>query len=212
MDSCEFWIPAVCRTCKIIVLGDAGVGKTSLTHLYCTGKFPEKTDSTIGVDFRERLVHVGGDKIKVQLWDTAGQERFRKCMVQHYYRNVHAVVFVYDVTNAASFRSLPFWMEECQQHMLGPDVPRVLVANKADLVTVASTIEQARHLAEVHSMPFYVFSAKGGSKEQVDTIFSKLVLQASKQRRKKPEPARSIKLPSKANAVEEKKDKWTCNC
>lgn len=152
--------------------------------------------------------------VQVQLWDTAGQERFRKCMVQHYYRNVHAVVFVYDVTNVASFRSLPLWMEECQQHLLGPDVPRVLVANKVDLVTLstASTIEQARHLAEVHSMPFYLFSAKGGSREQVDAIFSKLVQQISRQRVKKTEAVRCIKLCPKANTVEEKKEKGICNC
>lgn len=135
-------------------------------------------------------------------------------MVQHYYRNVHAVVFVYDVTNVASFRSLPLWIEECRQHLLGPDVPRVLVANKADLVAMnkASTVEQARHLAEVHSMPFYLFSAKGGSKEHLDVIFNKLVQQISKQRGKKTEAVQSIKLTPKANTVEEKKEKWSCNC
>lgn len=49
--------------------------------------------------------------LQVQVWDTAGQERFRKSMVEHYYRNVHAVVFVYDVTNMASFRNLQTWIE-----------------------------------------------------------------------------------------------------
>lgn len=48
---------------------------------------------------------------QVQVWDTAGQERFRKSMVEHYYRNVHAVVFVYDVTKMASFRNLQTWIE-----------------------------------------------------------------------------------------------------
>lgn len=47
----------------------------------------------------------------MQVWDTAGQERFRKSMVEHYYRNVHAVVFVYDVTKMASFRNLQTWIE-----------------------------------------------------------------------------------------------------
>lgn len=48
---------------------------------------------------------------QVQVWDTAGQERFRKSMVEHYYRNVHAVVFVYDVTKMTSFRNLQTWIE-----------------------------------------------------------------------------------------------------
>lgn len=61
---------------------------------------------------------------QLQLWDTAGQERFRKSMVQHYYRNVHAVLFVYDVTCPASFGSLSSWVEECRQNSLGQEVPR----------------------------------------------------------------------------------------
>ncbi|CAF88264.1 unnamed protein product, partial [Tetraodon nigroviridis] len=61
---------------------------------------------------------------QLQLWDTAGQERFRKSMVQHYYRNVHAVLFVYDVTCPASFSSLTSWVEECRQNSLGHEVPR----------------------------------------------------------------------------------------
>lgn len=64
--------------------------------------------------------------VQLQLWDTAGQERFRKSMVQHYYRNVHAVLFVYDVTCPASFGSLTSWVEECRQNSFGHDVPRYL--------------------------------------------------------------------------------------
>lgn len=63
---------------------------------------------------------------QLQLWDTAGQERFRKSMVPHYYRNVHAVLFVYDVTCPASFSSLTSWVEECRQNSLGHQVPRYL--------------------------------------------------------------------------------------
>ena len=112
------------RVFKIIVVGDSCVGKTCLTYRFCEGKFPQKTEATIGVDFREKTLEVDGESIKVilsrilcqptlldffpslrqlQLWDTAGQERFRRSMVHHYYRNVHAVVFVYDVTSNASF-------------------------------------------------------------------------------------------------------------
>uniref|UniRef100_A0A3B1K5A5 RAB33B, member RAS oncogene family a n=1 Tax=Astyanax mexicanus TaxID=7994 RepID=A0A3B1K5A5_ASTMX len=207
-----------CRTVKVIVLGDSGVGKTCLTHRFCTGTFPGKTEATIGVDFRERVVEVEGEKLKLQLWDTAGQERFRKSMVQHYYRDVHAIVFVYDVTNTTSFRSLPVWMEECRQHSLGQDVPRVLVGNKVDLATsVASstTLEQARRLADVHGMPFYVCSAKGDDKKQVDTIFMTLAQRLKRQgglRRKGPSVSGSFKLPSKAKVEKEKQEKWACTC
>ncbi|XP_072252388.1 RAB33B, member RAS oncogene family a [Leuresthes tenuis] len=153
--------PPRSRIFKIIVIGDSGVGKTCLTYRFCAGKFPEKTEATIGVDFRERLVEIDGEGIKIQLWDTAGQERFRKSMVQHYYRNVHAVVFVYDVTNAASFRSLPAWIEECKQHALGTEVPRILVGNKCDLQnSIQVGTDVAQQFADAHSMPLFETSAK----------------------------------------------------
>ncbi|KAM7388925.1 hypothetical protein PAMP_022926 [Pampus punctatissimus] len=173
--------PPRTRIFKIIVIGDSGVGKTCLTYRFCAGKFPEKTEATIGVDFRERLVEIDGENIKIQLWDTAGQERFRKSMVQHYYRNVHAVVFVYDVTNAASFRSLPAWIEECKQHALGTEVPRILVGNKCDLQdSIQVGTDVAQQFADAHSMPLFETSAKNpnsqgggscGNSDHVEAIF-----------------------------------------
>lgn len=62
--------PPRTRIFKIIVIGDSGVGKTCLTYRFCAGKFPEKTEATIGVDFRERLVEIDGEKIKVCTADT----------------------------------------------------------------------------------------------------------------------------------------------
>lgn len=62
--------PPRTRIFKIIVIGDSGVGKTCLTYRFCAGKFPEKTEATIGVDFRERLVEIDGEKIKVCTSDT----------------------------------------------------------------------------------------------------------------------------------------------
>ncbi|GIX98258.1 ras-related protein Rab-33A [Caerostris darwini] len=100
------------RIFKIIVIGDSNVGKTCLTFRFCGGKFPTRTEATIGVDFRERQVVVDGESIKLQLWDTAGQEKFRQSMIPHYYRNVHAVVFVYDVTKMVSFQNLSHWISE----------------------------------------------------------------------------------------------------
>ncbi|CAL1614311.1 unnamed protein product [Knipowitschia caucasica] len=153
--------PPRTRIFKIIVIGDSGVGKTCLTYRFCAGKFPDKTEATIGVDFRERLVDIDGERIKIQLWDTAGQERFRKSMVQHYYRNVHAIVFVYDVTNASSFQNLPSWIDECQQHALGSEVPRILVGNKCDLRdSLQVSTDTAQQFADSHSMPLFETSAK----------------------------------------------------
>ncbi|PWA31248.1 hypothetical protein CCH79_00002559 [Gambusia affinis] len=116
------------RIFKIIVIGDSNVGKTCLTYRFCGGTFLKNPEATIGVDFRERTVVLDGETIKI--WDTAGQERFRKSMVEHYYRSVHAVIFVYDVTNLPSFESLPEWVEECSKHAVGPLVPRIITSAK----------------------------------------------------------------------------------
>ncbi|MBN3282802.1 RB33A protein, partial [Polyodon spathula] len=161
------------RIFKIIVIGDSNVGKTCLSFRFTGGSFPEKTEATIGVDFREKTVEIDGEKIKVQVWDTAGQERFRKSMVEHYYRNVHAVVFVYDVTKMASFENLKIWIQECNGHHVSPVVPRVLVGNKCDLVgQIQVPSNTALKFADSHNMLLFETSAKDSKESQnVESIF-----------------------------------------
>jgi len=162
------------RIFKIIVLGDSNVGKTCLTFRFCCGKFPERTEATIGVDFREKTVDVEGESIKLQMWDTAGQERFRKSMVQHYYRNVHAVVFVYDVTKISSFSNLTHWVDECESHNLCRSIPRLVVGNKCDQITDQPCVSSnlAQKFADQHNMPLFETSAKDDSHaDHVNAIF-----------------------------------------
>lgn len=110
---------------------------------------------------------------QLQIWDTAGQERFRKSMVEHYYRSVHAVIFVYDVTNLPSFESIPEWVEECSKHAVGPLVPRIIVGNKCDLREHRQVPASAAHcLADGYNFPLFETSAKDpAEKEHVDAIF-----------------------------------------
>ncbi|KAB7504038.1 Ras-related protein Rab-33B [Armadillidium nasatum] len=207
------------KTFKIIVIGDSNVGKTCLT--FSGGHFPTRPESTIGVDFRERKVTIKGEEITtdsdhytsllsriptnlaqrladqhnmpLQLWDTAGQERFRKSMVQHYYRNVQAVVFVYDVTNFASFENISSWINECNRYNLSYNIPRILVGNKCDCkdqLRVPTNL--AQRLADQHNMPhislyfilqLFETSAKNDSDcSHIDSIFLTLAhkLKASK--------------------------------
>ncbi|GMT17540.1 hypothetical protein PFISCL1PPCAC_8837 [Pristionchus fissidentatus] len=168
------------RTFKVIIVGDAGVGKTCLSFRFCNGRFPEFTEATIGVDFRERSVSLEGEMLKVQLWDTAGQERYRQSIVAHYYRNVHAVVFVYDVSDPKSFASLPAWLEECDKHGLGQisEVPRILIGNKCDLEVPANRVntDAAQIFADRNNMALFETSAKKESEaDHVESIFMTLV-------------------------------------
>ncbi|MCP9258146.1 Ras-related protein Rab-33B [Dirofilaria immitis] len=171
---------------SVIILGDAGVGKTCLSFRFCNGRFPAQTEATIGVDFRERSVAIDGELIRLQLWDTAGQERYRQSIVSHYYRNVNAVVFVYDVSNPSSFHSLNDWISECRKHSVSStnNTPHILIGNKCDL-TLANRVKTdvAQIFADQNDMALFETSALADTEaDHVESIFMTLVhkLQQSK--------------------------------
>lgn len=97
-------------------------------------------------------------------------------MVQHYYRNVHAVVFVYDVTKMSSFENMPGWIEECDRHNLNKEIPRIFVGNKCDMTDkIAVNTNLAQKFADSHNMPLFETSAKDDEKaNHVDAIFMTL--------------------------------------
>lgn len=163
------------KSYKIIVLGESGVGKTCLSFRFCAGRFPLHSEATIGLDFREKVVEIDGERLKLQLWDTAGQERFRRSITHHYYRNVDAVVFVYDVNNIGTLMSLVTWVDEVEEHGVGPGVPKVLVGNKCDELEQTGhcvTTSTAQRWADDRNMPVFETSAKDDSNcDHVDGIF-----------------------------------------
>ncbi|XP_031505826.1 GTP-binding protein YPTC1 [Nymphaea colorata] len=95
--------------CKILLLGESAVGKTSLFRRYI-GEPTERVTPTIGVEYKQKVIELGGRLMKVQLWDTAGTERFRT-ITPIYYRNVDGVLLVFDLTDKASFRSIQYWID-----------------------------------------------------------------------------------------------------
>lgn len=96
--------------------------------------------------------------LQLQFWDTAGQERFRKSMIQHYYRGVNAVVFVYDVNSQSSFEALPLWISECEKYNLSPNFPRIIIGNKVDTGNQVVNTNSAQKFADIHNMPVSDFS------------------------------------------------------
>ena len=118
---------------KVVMLGDSAVGKSSLMSNFISGgTFEEDIGSTIGVDFKVKYLTQSGKKVKLTVWDTAGQERFRT-LTSSYYRGVHGVVLVYDVTNRESFEHILTWLAELQRYVSYGDIVKLLVANKIDL-------------------------------------------------------------------------------
>ncbi|KAI0032753.1 ras-domain-containing protein [Vararia minispora EC-137] len=115
---------------KYIVIGEAGTGKSCLLHHFTHNSFKDHSQHTIGVEFSSRMVRLGEKRIKLQLWDTAGQERFRS-VTRSYYRGAAGAVLVYDITDRASFLSLPRWLADARA-LASPDLVVVLVGNKSD--------------------------------------------------------------------------------
>ena len=96
---------------KILVIGDAAVGKSALLLRFTDDAYRSDYTSTIGIDFSTRLVRVGGKVIKLEIWDTAGQERF-STITANYYRGAQGVLLVYDLTSFESFASARKWADK----------------------------------------------------------------------------------------------------
>lgn len=126
---------------KLILVGDPGVGKTSLIRRYLNNRFCADAKATVGIGLYVHYLKVDGVHLKLQIWDTAGQERFR-AMTQTYYRGAHAALCVYDVTHETSWKTIPYWVQEVKQRsMLTNRIS--IVGNKADPHTTA-TLEDVR--------------------------------------------------------------------
>jgi Ras-related protein Rab-1A len=149
---------------KILVVGDAKVGKSSLWSQFRNGSFAAQYVPTIGVDFELKSFRLGGYKIKVQCWDTAGDERFRSIVQQYLTRGVHGVIVVYDITDAKTFESTEMWLAKVVQYCsTEASTPMLLVGNKIDLAlqkVVDSSV--AMVLADKFGASFIETSAKEG--------------------------------------------------
>merc|ERR1719419_1980030 len=94
---------------KIIILGDSGVGKTSILHKYVSNKFIEEHKATIGADFSTKEITIDDNRlITLQIWDTAGQERFQS-LGNAFYRGADACILVYDIADERSFEEIKVW-------------------------------------------------------------------------------------------------------
>ena len=116
---------------KILLVGDSGVGKSSILLRYTDNEYKPEYISTIGVDFKIKTIVDCDKTIKLQLWDTAGQERFQT-ITSSYYRGAHGIVIVYDITCKESFENVKMWLKQIDNYA-NQKVLKILVGNKADL-------------------------------------------------------------------------------
>lgn len=167
------------KVVKVVLCGQAGVGKTSLLKRIVnddTDPVRDNEKPTIGVDFKTLQLssRKTGNTIRFQIWDTAGQERFR-AVSSSYFRGSHIFLYVYDVTNRASFDDINDWLmrsdwcKDRRTHQWGcahtPTARGFLVGNKCDLPTQTKEIpyEEGEAFAAMHDMVCFETSAKTGA-------------------------------------------------
>ena len=146
-------------TIKLLLIGNAYVGKTLIVQKFLDNTFSKTTMATIGVDLQYKVLDINGKKVKYLIWDTAGEDRM-KTMTYAYYRGCHVVLIVYDVTSKKSFENVTTWVE-CVDKFAKSNVLRILVGNKTDLEdTRVISKEEGKKLAEENGLKFYEISAK----------------------------------------------------
>jgi len=120
-------------TFKIIIIGNAGVGKTSILNRYINNTFRLELIPTLGLDFSYKTVTLKNNKkVKLKLFDTAGQEKFRT-FSKSYFRNADCILFVYSIDNEKSFENITDWIQFTNNHISKEDTLLYLIENKKDL-------------------------------------------------------------------------------
>jgi len=189
---------------KVIILGDSGVGKTSLMNMYVHKRFSAQYKATIGADFLTKEVMIDDKLVTLQIWDTAGQERFQSLGVA-FYRGADSCVLVHDITDSKSFDNLESWKDEFLVHAAPSNqeqFPFVVLGNKADLAKkrAVSTQKAQSWCQQKGDIPYFETSAKDSiNVEQAFFTIAKnaLAQEATKQ---------TIEIPSLTLKPEEKKD------
>ncbi|XP_065717206.1 ras and EF-hand domain-containing protein [Patagioenas fasciata] len=169
-DSTEFTpkYPSSEKAYKIVLAGDAAVGKSSFLTRLCKNEFRGNTSATLGVDFQMKRLIVDGEPTVLQLWDTAGQERFRS-IAKSYFRRADGVLLLYDVTCEKSFLNVREWVDMIED-ATHENIPIMMVGNKADLRQAVTeqgqkcvSVNYGEKLAMTYNALFCETSAKDGS-------------------------------------------------
>ena len=158
-------------TFKVLMLGAASTGKTSLSDRYVNGIFDPNTKLTVGVDFYVKNVELEGKKVKLQIWDMGGEKRFR-FLLPTYALGSTGALFLYDVTRPDTLKELNDWVSIVRQK--NGSIPIYLVGNKVDLKDQRKiNPESGEEICEEYQLAGHIeTSAKEG--ENVEKVFLKI--------------------------------------
>lgn len=157
---------------KILIIGESGVGKSSLLLRFTEDNFDPELPNTIGVDYKTKEVTVDDNTVNLAIWDTAGQERFR-ALSPSYFRGAHGAILVYDVTKLQTFTKLEAWLGELDLYSRQNSVVKMVVGNKIDKENREVSREKGLNFARRHQTMFVEASAK--TRYGVQCVFEELV-------------------------------------
>ena len=151
---------------KLIVIGDSGVGKSSLTNNGIKKIFSESYNATVGFEFFTFNVKMNDKVVKLQIWDTCGQELYRS-LITNFYRNTSLAIMVYAINSKESFDNIEMWLRELRTHS-SPDAKVFLIGNKVDLEKEREVPkDQGEQFYKMNNISFFTeSSAKTGLNAQ----------------------------------------------
>ena len=160
---------------KLIVVGEPYVGKTTLINAFCENYYSCQYYSTIGVDFKTKIINIDDKLVKVQIWDTAGQERFRS-IINSYYHGAQCVILMFDLTNISTFDKLDYWYNNIELN-INREHKILLVGSKIDerdnIILDTNFPKRINEFASSHNMDYIEISSKNNI--NIDKVFQKLV-------------------------------------
>lgn len=183
---------------KLVMLGDSGVGKTSIARRWVYDSFNEAEGPTIGAAYLQKTVEIDNKLYKVQLWDTAGEEKYRS-MAPIYAKGANGALIVFDLTSQQSYDEAQHWLGICPA-----STPLILVGNKADLSDLRCVSHEKGHLkaSELGIENFFEVSAVTG--EFINDVYDTLVRLAIS--------SLPTDLPKKVDPTEENQQSGGCWC
>ena len=145
---------------KVIFLGEAGVGKTTLIKVSLGEKYDKAYNSSISLSFSPKEITYNNKKYVFNLWDTIGQEKYRS-LTKIFYKKSKIVIFVYDITNKSSFKNLEYWVKSVADELGTEPYLKAIIGNKSDLYLKEDVKEQeAKEFAKSNGAKFKLCTAK----------------------------------------------------